>query len=869
MTDVISLRGARLHNLRDLDLELPRGALIVLTGPSGSGKSSLAFGTLHAESQRRLAEATAGALPVGARPPHDALHGLTPTVALAQTPARGRLPNVLAAAGLADVVAVLWTRAGRVHCPSCDAEVAPATPARIADVLCALPDGAKVTLTAPVAAPDAPAREALVARGFGRVQLGPDLVRLDDPASSPRHLPAVLDVVVDRLIVRDGLRARALDSIETALRLGEGRCGVLVAPEAAPRRFSTHWRCPACDTLAAPLTPERFLGTSRGGCSTCAPRPPDTDPDADAPPALATACADCDGTRLSPLARAARLGGVSAQALLATPVARLPALLDAIAPRPHEARIARDGLLELHRRVGRLNALGLGHLTLGRPIPGPSAGELQRLRLVACLGAELSGLTWILDEPTASLHPDDVEAFLPALRRLRAADAPETSRFKSETECFNPETERLPSAPRAASSATVIVVSHSLAVMAAADLVVDLGPGAGPDGGRLVAQASPAALATSANSVSGPWLARHLAPPVAPPASPRRRPAPRPAAIALTLRGGRVANLGDLRLAIPAGAITALVGVSGAGKTALLRDVLGAHLRAVTARRPSPVAAALADVDVNPRAVTRLLAVDPTPLGPYPRSTLATWSGLFDEIRRLFAATAEARAAGFSASRFSFNAAGGRCEDCRGEGTQRLDMGSLGDLALPCDTCGGARYNEATLAIRWRGLSAADVLALSVAEARGVFAPIPAIARPLEHLDAVGLGYMRLGQPGSAISGGEAQRLRIAIDLARPDPSPAAVLVDEPSRGLHPVDIVRLQGLLVRLRDAGHTVIIAEHAPQLIAACDHIIELGPGAGPEGGLLVAEGSPAELARAHGSRIGRHLLPWLGVVEGAAA
>ncbi len=332
------------------------------------------------------------------------------------------------------------------------------------------------------------------------------------------------------------------------------------------------------------------------------------------------------------------------------------------------------------------------------------------------------------------------------------------------------------------------------------------------------------------------------------------------------MRGGHVANLQDVQLAIPARAITALTGVSGAGKTALLHEVLGAHLRAVTSRKASPVAAALAEVRVDAEAVTRLLAVDPTPLGPYPRSTLATWSGLFDEVRRLFAATAEARAAGFSASRFSFNAAGGRCEDCRGEGTRRLDMGSLGDLALPCDTCGGTRYNEATLTIRWRGLSVADVLGLSVSEARGVFGPIPGLARPLEHLDAVGLGYMRLGQPGSAISGGEAQRLRVAIDLARPDPSPAAVLVDAPSHGLHPVDLVRLHGLLVRLRDAGHTVIIAEHAPQLIAGCDHVIDLGPGPGPDGGRVVATGSPAAIAANPESRIGRHLLPWL---EGASA
>jgi excinuclease ABC subunit A len=805
----IALRGARTHNLKGLDLDLPRGQLIVVTGPSGSGKSSLAFDTLAAEGQRRYLESLSAQFRqlIGPqeRPPCDLLTGLPPTIAVGQDRVTwgprhtlGTLTEVL------DHLRVLFARAGALHCPTCGRAVVRYTPASIVEHLLAQPEGSRWSLLAPVVR-DRAVDEALLgdlgSQGFLRVRLDGAHHELSDlaPPKQKGHLARgrhTLEVVIDRLVVKDGLKSRLSDSLETALDVGKGVVLFALHPREGepPRddlRFSTLNRCDHCELDLPELTPRLLsFNSPEGACPACQGL------------TATPACDACDGARIGPVARAVRLADTTLPELARLPLGELVTRLDRLALSANQRQIARGLLGEATARIVFLVSVGLDYLTLLHPADALSSGEASRVRLAAQLGPELTGVLYVLDEPTRGLHPADSVHLVAALRRLVAVGN------------------------------TVIVVEHDPAVIAAADLVADLGPGAGTEGGHLLALASPAALSADPRSVTGPWLAgRRL------PAAPTRPPPTR----WLEASNLSTGNLKSVSVRLPINRLTVVTGVSGAGKSTLVMRTLEPALRDLIENRRTP-SFRLSGGQLLDKVVT----IDQAPIGRSPRSNPATFTKVFDEIRQLFAATKDAKAKGFTASRFSFNAKGGRCEACEGDGQVRVEMHFLPDVWVTCETCSGRRYNEPTLSVRYKGLDIAEVLETTVADLRPVFAPVSKIARILDTLDAVGLGYLRLGQPAQTLSGGESQRLKLAKELARPETGQTIYLLDEPSAGLHFVDLERLVDVLWRLVDRGNTVVLVDHRMALVAAADWVIELGPGGGAAGGHLLFQGTPADLA-----------------------
>lgn len=805
----IVIRGARTHNLKALDLDLDKNQLVVVTGPSGSGKSSLAFDTLAAEGQRRYLESLSIQLRQLAtrleRPPCDLLTGLPPTIAIGQDRVSyGPRQTLGTLTEVSDHLRILFARAGTLHCPDCDRPVERHTPAAIVERILAHPEGSRFSLLAPVIRDrpiDQPTLTDLASQGFLRVRLDGTLHELAE-LTLPKKPKArqTLEVVIDRLIVKDGLAPRLFDSLETALRVGKGVVsfaphvpeGTTAPPEL---RFSTLNRCDNCELDLPELSP-RLLSPSSpdGACPTCQGLP------------TMPACAACDGTRLNPVARKVRLSGTTLPELQRLPLSELDPRLRALTFTAAQRLIATGLLREAHHRLAFLVVVGLGYLTLEHPADALSTGESSRVRLAAQLGPELSGVLYVLDEPTRGLHPADSASLVAALRGLVTAGN------------------------------TVIVVEHDPAVIAAADLVVDLGPGAGAEGGELLAALPPDALAASPRSVTGPWLSGS-----------RRIPEPpsRPAATDwLTLSNINIHNLQSLDVRIPINRLTSVVGRSASGKSTLVMHALEPALRAALEgdTQDRPTASRLA----GHQRLEKVVTIDQAPIGRSPRSNPATFTKVFDEIRTLFAATKDAKARGFTASRFSFNAAGGRCEACDGDGQLKVEMHLLPDVWVTCERCQGRRYNDATLSVRYKGLDIAEILAMTVSELRPIFAPVSKIARVLDTLHAVGLGYLRLGQPAQTLSGGESQRLKLARELARPETGQTIYLLDEPSAGLHFVDLERLVDVLWRLVDRGNTVVLVDHRLPLVTASDWVLELGPGAGLPSRVLFA-GPPADLAR----------------------
>ncbi len=934
--DFIRIRGARTHNLRNVSLDLPRQRLVVITGLSGSGKSSLAFDTLYAEGQRRYVESLSSYarqfLQVMEKPDVDLIEGLSPAIAIGQ---RGGAHNPRSTVGTVtevhDYLRLLYARAGEARCPEHDRPLAAMSVAQMVDQLLALAPGTALMVLAPLSAdsdvPLAAQVAELRAQGFVRVRVGTQVHEVD---AVPADASGALSIVIDRLRVRDDQRQRMADSLETALRHSGGRVSVVEIDGGRDHPFSAHQACPVCGWAIPDLEPRLFsFNSPAGACARCSGlgREGFFDPsrvvafpdlslasgairgwdrrnqfyfqmlgalarhyrfDLDTPfSALPAAvreavlhgsgsesirfswpgeggrrqvreepfegivpnlerryretdstlvreeleqyrsertCPDCEGTRLRPEARCVQVGGRNLHEIGRMPLAEASAFFTSLRLEGARQTIAQPILREIATRLAFLVDVGLPYLSLDRAADTLSGGESQRIRLASQVGSGLAGVMYVLDEPSIGLHPRDNSRLLGTLARLRDLGN------------------------------SVIVVEHDQEAIEAADWVVDMGPGAGVHGGHVVAQGTPGEIAAHPHSLTGQYLSGRRAVPMG-----SRRPPPT-ASRWLRVRGARGHNLRGVSLSLPAGLFTCVTGVSGSGKSTLVNDTLvpalARHL-GEGSRDPAPH-----DALEGAHLFDKLVSIDQGPIGRTPRSNAATYTGVFAPIRDLFAGVPEARARGYGPGRFSFNVRGGRCEACQGDGMIRVEMHFLADVYVPCDLCRGARYNRETLEIRYRGLSIAEVLDLTVEQAVQFFAAIPAVVRRLRTLAEVGLGYLRLGQSATTLSGGEAQRVKLALELSRRDTGRTLYVLDEPTTGLHFEDVALLLRVLHRLCDRGNTVLVIEHNLDVVKTADWLVDLGPEGGHGGGQIVATGTPEAVADDPASLTGRYLRPLLG-------
>ncbi len=831
MTRLTSIRvqGCHVHNLRGVDAEFPHGRFTVLTGPSGSGKSSLAFDTVFAEGRRRYLESLSAYarqfVEQVPRPDVDAVLGLPPTVSIDQRTTRGGTRATVASmAEVLDFLRLLWARCGTRHCERCDKPVSGMSAERIVEEIVRR---AGRRAHAHLLAPLVHRRKGFHADVFRRMaQLGVVRARVDGhgvdvdaEAKLARFHEHSIEALVATARTSRAHGAELASAVERTLDRGGGTLYVAFDDDLEEAELlSSVAACTDCGTSYGPLDPgDLSASTRQGACRRCGGRGVEWDEsdDADARPP----CRSCNGARLSPAARAVRYHGSGLHEFLAHTVDRARAWLAGLEPASELERAVLEPVrAEVDRRLAFVEEIGLAYLALDRGARTLSGGEAQRVRLASQLGTGLRGVCYVLDEPTIGLHAADNARLLRTLRGL----------------CDR--------------GATLVVVEHDEETIRAADRVVDMGPGAGSRGGRVVAVGTPDELMRDPASVTGPWLAGRAA------AAPHAR-RPWTELPALVLTGVRARNLRDLDVPFPVGALTCVTGVSGSGKSTLVRHVLfPALLRALGRTGPDPGEHAALE---GAGLVRGVLEIDQSPIGKTSRSVPATYTKIMDPLRALFAESEDARVRGFDASRFSFNSAPGQCPECKGQGAIRVEMNFLPDVSVPCDACGGSRYDEETRAVRFGGRSIADVLALTVEEARPAFAAFPKIARVLDVLDDVGLGYLQLGQPSPTLSGGEAQRVKLAAEMARGGRGGIVYLLDEPTTGLHASDVARLVAVLRGLVDVGNTVVVIEHHLDVVAAADVVVDLGPGGGDAGGALVAYGSPEEVAATPGSATGEWL------------
>ncbi|MBN1654552.1 MAG: excinuclease ABC subunit UvrA [Deltaproteobacteria bacterium] len=820
----IEVVGAREHNLRAVDVEIPREKLVVLTGPSGSGKSTLAFDTLYAEGQRRYLETVSPYarqyLPQLPRPAVDRIIGLPPCVSLEQRTTHGAFNSTVATVTeIAHYLRLLFARVGLLHCPSCGLAIAARQPALLAKDVRRRFGKAMLSVLSPVVRATKGAHRELISRardeGFTEARIDGAWRALEPGMKLERYQQHDVDLVVARL---DAASSELLGAMRTAL----GRSGgvVRVVGPGEELLLSSERACPACGKGFAELDPRLFsFNTKQGACPSCEGRGfiERRSGRGARGSSLRLVCDTCHGRRLGGLALHVTLGGRTIADILSLSVEQALPALRALKLLGRERLIGEPLLKEIEQRLGFLARIGLGYLNLDRAALSLSGGEMQRVRLAGQLGSGLTGLLYVLDEPTIGLHARDTAKLLSALRAL------------------------------VGQGCTVLVVEHDAQTIRAADYLVDMGPGGGPHGGRVLAQGSPEHVLGHAASITGRMLARE-------PAVPKRRRSvkERPR---LVLRGASEHNLRDIDLELPLGCLVAVTGVSGSGKSTLVREIMLRALRKALGLTSEPPGAHRGIEGFS--AIRRAVEIDQTPIGKTPRSVPATYVGVWDEIRKLFAATPQARVRGYTASRFSFNVAGGRCESCEGQGAILTEMSFLPQASARCDACNGLRFNPETLEVRLHGLNAGELLKQSVEQVGAVLSAVPRVRRPLKLLSELGLGYLALGQASNTLSGGEAQRLKLVAELSESAAGPTLYVMDEPTTGLHREDVARLMAVLSQLVERGDTVVVIEHHPDVVIAADWVVDLGPEGGEGGGTVVAQGTPEQIMAARGSHTGAML------------
>jgi excinuclease ABC subunit A len=915
----IVIRGAREHNLKNVDLEIPRNRFVVITGLSGSGKSSLAFDTIYAEGQRRYLESLSSYarqfLERMEKPDVDSIEGLSPAIAINQkVSSHNPRSTVGTVTEIYDYMRVLFARCGKVFCPQCGKPIARQTVQQITDEILSLPQGSRVLIMAPLVRGRKGEYRKLLAdlfkNGFARVRVNGEIFDLEEWESIEldRNKKHDIDLIVDRIIIEEDIERRVSDSVEIALRYGKGvlkvgiweegtikellfserfacvDCGVNF-PEITPRMFSfnnPYGACPRCSglgflafvdpDLVVPdysksidegaivpwdhLDPESYWGArirrafAARGIPTNRPFRDLTEEERnfilygdgvfegiipilerklasaqdwweqeEIAPFLSTrVCPECQGDRLRKESLSVKIQGFSIGDLSRLTIGELLEFFENLSFSGNEAVIAEPVLREIRSRLGFLKEVGLEYLTLNRSAATLSGGEAQRIRLATQIGSGLVGVLYVLDEPTIGLHPRDNQKLIAILKKLRDLGN------------------------------TVIVVEHDAETIRSADFVVDIGPGAGEKGGRVVASGSPQEIMENPESLTGLYLSGRRRIPV----PTRRKP---PGDEWLVVRGARANNLKNITVSIPLGLLVGITGVSGSGKSTLLYDILYRGLSRIL--HGSREVAGDHDAIEGVEYIDKVIVIDQSSIGRTPRSNPATYTGVFTDIRTLFAQLPESRARGYKPGRFSFNLKGGRCEACQGNGVIKIEMHFLPDVFVTCEQCQGKRYGRETLDIKYKGKNIADVLDMSVDEAIGFFEHIPTIRRKLEVLQRVGLGYIKLGQPATTLSGGEAQRVKLARELGKVATGRTLYLLDEPTTGLHFADVEKLLSVLLELRDRGNTVLIIEHNLDVIKSCDYLIDLGPEGGEKGGYIVAQGTPEEVAQVPSSYTGQFL------------